>query len=138
MNQITVKTNKNHYIFKISKNIYPLPCIKKAASNFLEFAYIYIDEEENNYVVKISKHNDLNFEKDIVGEFYNELLRECIRFDISKETKNIRELIVGRSLYSTCIYDENIDANSTENMESNIINEEIYDINNIAKNWFEQ
>lgn len=135
MNKVKVSINNNDYVFKISKDIYPLSCIKKAASNFLEIAYIYIENENDYFIIKISKHEDLNYEKDIVGEFYNELLRECIRYDISRETKNIRELIVGRSLYSTCIYDE--DDNNTS-QKSNIVNEENYDINNIAKNWFEQ
>ncbi|AGY77735.1 hypothetical protein [Clostridium autoethanogenum] len=54
--------------------------------------------------------------KKLVGEFYNELLNQTLRIEIFKETKNIRELILGRALYNTCV----------EVKESNSINKENY------------
>ena len=51
-----------------------------------------------------------------------------------KQTKNIRELILGRALYSTCI-----DTEKNENEEKNEMqtDDNNYNINNIAVNWFE-
>ena len=76
----------------------------------------------------------------IVGEFYNELLEESLRYKIAKETKDLRELIVGRALYSTCIEVDNTE-NEKEIIEEeneNISNyeEKDYDIDEIAVNWF--
>lgn len=69
-----------------------------------------------------------------VKALYNELFNESIRFDVMKQTKNIRELILGRALYSTCI-----DTEKKENEEKNEIqtDDNNYNINNIAVNWFE-
>ena len=87
----------------LEKEIYPIVVIEKAISNFMENAYIKIKTENGKKVIvqlvlKIVNNKE-NLEK-IIGDFYNELLREALRYEISKETKNLRELIVGRALYT--------------------------------------
>lgn len=117
----------------LNKNIYPLVSVKKALSNFMSDAYIKIDRiNKNNIIIKIElkRDNDRNT-NEIIGEFYNELLRESLRYDITMQTKNIRELIVGRALYTTCI-----DIEEGENEDKK--NKENYDIDEIAVNWFEK
>ena len=115
----------------LEKEIYPIVVIEKAISNFMENAYIKIKTENGKKVIvqlvlKIVNNKE-NLEK-IIGDFYNELLREALRYEISKETKNLRELIVGRALYTTCIELEN---KQEDNLED-------YDLNDIAVNWFER
>ena len=74
----------------------------------------------------------------MIGELYNEFLRESLRYEISLETKNLRELIVGRALYTTCIQ---LEDGETEEKEPNYKiedNNEEYDIDEIARNWFDK
>ena len=75
----------------------------------------------------------------LIGEFYNECLRESLRYEISVETKNLRELIVGRALYTTCIeLDENED--NQEQSDGPIYEDDNteYSLEDIAVNWFEK
>lgn len=124
----------NYAEILIQEDIYPLITVKKAISNFMQEVYIKIDHIDNNIIcIKLVLHNtEGDFEK-IIGEFYNELLRESIRYNISKETKNLRELIVGRALYTTCIELDKNDKVESDNKEKI---EENYNLDDIAVNWF--
>ena len=116
----------------ISKDLYPLITIKKAIANYMEDVYIKLEEDKYNIIIKLQlKENKEDLEK-IVGEFYNELLRESLRYDISCETKNLRELIVARALYTTCI-----DINEKEEISNEQDEKEDFNIDDIAVNWFD-
>lgn len=125
--------NHNYAEIILSKDIYPLISVKKALTNFMEETYIKINSDKNEIVIQIVlKENKKNLEK-IIGEFYNELLRESLRYSITIETKNLRELIIGRALYTTCI---DIEENQKE--KNNNTEEEEYSLDEIAINWFDK
>ena len=108
---------------KLDKAVYPLIAIKKAVANFLNNVYVRIEENDKNFII----------------DFYNECLRESLRYEISVETKNLRELIVGRALYTTCIeFDENED--NQEQSDGPIYEDDNteYSLEDIAVNWFEK
>lgn len=124
----------------ISKTLYPLITIKKAIANYMEDVYVKLEEDKDNIIIKLQlQENKDNLEK-IVGEFYNELLRESLRYDISCETKNLRELIIARALYTTCIdVDENEETseNQYKKEDNGTVLEEDFNIDDIAVNWFD-
>lgn len=121
----------------LDKEIYPLIAIKKAISNFFNNAYVRIEEKNNKFIVDFKLQDENSDLEKIIGEFYNECLRESLRYEISVETKNLRELIVGRALYSTCIeLDENEDKKNQ--IEASIDEETEYSLEDIAINWFEK
>ena len=121
----------------LDKKIYPLIAIKKAISNFFNDVYIRIEEKNNKFIVDFKlQDKKSDFEK-IIGEFYNECLRETLRYEISVETKNLRELIVGRALYSTCI--ELYENEEKQEQAEETTNEETeYSLEDIAVNWCEK
>lgn len=112
-------------IIKISKNLYPKTVLLKAAYSFTDKAYIYISQDTDNYSIHIESKNKDNLITE--KEFQNELLSQALRYDVFEKTKNIRELIVSRSLASTII-DE---SNNEFEYEDNQIEEDI------LKDWFE-
>ena len=129
----------NYAEITLKKDIYPLVSIEKALSNIMEDFYIKIDSDNENIIIKIFSREKVDNLEKIIGEFYNELLRESLRYNIAMETKDLRNLIVGRALYATCIQNQeddekNINFNS---LEKNM-NEENYKIEDIAVNWFEK
>lgn len=132
---------ENEYIkIILDIDIYPIIVVEKTISNFLNIAFAKIEREDNKIIVKMILNSTKNT-SNIVGEFYNELLEESLRYKIAKETKDLRELIVGRALYSTCIEVDNTE-NEKEIIEEeneNISNyeEKDYDIDEIAVNWFD-
>ena len=133
----------NYAIIELSSNIYPTISVQKAIANFMDLTYIKLEEKENKIILKLKiKDNKENLEQ-IIGEFYNELLRESLRYNISKETKNLRELIVGRALYTTCIEMDKELTEKQEILESTKDNddfneEEDFPLDEIVINWFEK
>lgn len=125
--------NDSYAEILLSKDIYPLVSVKKALANFMEETYIKINSNKDEIVVQIVlQENKEDLEK-IIGEFYNELLRESLRYNIAIETKNLRELIVGRALYTTCI-----DLEENQEEKNNDKEEEEYSLDEIAVNWFDK
>ena len=133
----------NYAIIELSSNIYPTISVQKAIANFMDLTYIKLEEKENKIILKLKiKDNKENLEQ-IIGEFYNELLRESLWYNISKETKNLRELIVGRALYTTCIEMDKELTEKQEILESTKDNddfneEEDFPLDEIVINWFEK
>lgn len=129
------KIEDNYAELLLSKDIYPLVSVKKALSNYMEEAYIKIDSNDDKLRIQIIWKENIESKEDIerkIDEFYNECLRESLRYSIAIETKNLRELIVGRALYTTCIEVEKNDEDTKENVK------EEYDLDEIAVNWFEK
>lgn len=125
--------NDNYAEILLSKDIYPLVTVKKALSNFMEETYIKIISNNDEIIVQIVLKKDKENLEKIIGEFYNSLLRESLRYNIAIETKHLRELIVGRALYTTCI---DLEENKTE--KNNNVEEEEYNLDEIAVNWFDK
>ena len=124
--------NDNYAEIVLSKDIYPLVSVKKALTNFMEETYIKLKDNNDEIIVQmVLQESKTDLEK-IIGEFYNELLRESLRYNIAIETKNLRELIVGRALYTTCI---DLEENQEEKKEEI---EETYNLDEIAVNWFDK
>lgn len=124
--------NDNYAEIVLSKDIYPLVSVKKALTNFMEETYIKLKDNNDEIIVQmVLQESKTDLEK-IIGEFYNELLRESLRYNIAIETKNLRELIVGRALYTTCI---DLDENQEEKNKGI---EETYNLDEIAVNWFDK
>jgi radical SAM pair-associated protein len=116
---------------KVNEEIFEEVCVIKTAYLFLDKYYIFLDKEDKYIIVKLSPKN-YNTDNELVadeliGEFNNELLNQKVREKISNESKNIRELILARALYSTYI----------DNPEVSNDYKEDYSIEVITKDWFE-
>lgn len=101
----------------LSKNLYPMEAVINASYNFLEKAYIFLDENKKNnsivvYFKNKKKPNEKAFKK-LKNEFINELINCSLRYQISKNNKKVREYIIGRALYTPFASTE------LENLEDN-------------------
>ena len=106
-------------------------CVIKTAYLFLDRYYIFLDKKGQYIIVSmIPKNYDPNnglVIDEVIGEFNNELLNQKVREKISNESKNIRELILARALYST--YIDNPEVLNNYKVD--------YSIEEITKDWFE-
>ncbi len=122
MVNIQYEAKKNNIIFTINNSIYPLSVILKTAYNFTNNFYVFFDYIADDCIeVQIKSKgilSDNELEK-MVGEFYNELLNQNIRYDIQNKTNNLRQLILGRALYTECI-ETNVDNGSDQIKEEPI------------------
>lgn len=136
MTDIVNKEMNIMYIY-LQKEIYDINIIFKSLYNFIDKFYIKLESENDKIKIIFQAKNDSSIDDlyKYKGEFYNELLKQQVRYKLVSETKDIRELIMGRALYDTCI--EYID--DTINDEENYaeVDDKIDDPLNIMSNWFE-
>ena len=117
----------NEKIIKLSKEIYLKEPILKAAYIFSDENYVYVDDSESEYIVKIECKSESK--KEIIDkEFINEVIAQTVRYNIMLKTLNIRELILGRALATTMINDSQVYEN----------NEEDTNLDDILVNWFDK
>jgi His-Xaa-Ser system protein HxsD len=94
---------KNIIKFNLDLKIYPLEVIYQTCYVFLDKVYIFLDISSPQKVSVVLRGKKGIFQKqleNLKGEFYNELLNSCLRAEISKQNKKIREVIIGRALFS--------------------------------------
>ena len=109
-----------------SKEVYSREVLLKAAYAFTDVLYIHLDADKEKYKVALrTKTGDS--EEDIYEAFENELIAQENRRIISEKTKNIREMIVARSLSSTMV---NMDVEDDSEMND-------YNADDILVDWFE-
>lgn len=101
----------------LKEKLYPLEAILNACYSFLDRAYVYLDDKQNNgnisVLLKPKKKIAKNRLQTLEGEFMNEILQAVLRYQISKNNRKIRELIIGRALYSA-LNDPNLAPSSNE------------------------
>lgn len=113
-------------LLKLSKEIYEKEALIKTAYLFTDKYYIELDSEEELFVVKITpKLKD--FEDNIEKDFLNELIVQTTRLLVSRRTKNIREMIIGRALASTII----------DKKDTGFVDDDLINSDDILNNWFD-
>ena len=124
--------DENKYVFKVKKEIYPLNIIYQTAYLFIDDFYIGLDEEEKEYLIYLTPKTEMEISsKDIVGNFQNELLNQCLKKAVRNDTKTIRELIVTRALYSSFLHEEEMGEEEKEDDAE-------YNLDDIAKAWYDE
>lgn len=115
----------------LEKDLYSNDTIMRTAYHFIDDYYIFLEKDGEFVAVRIvpKKEKEITdrLRIQIEGEFRNELLNQEVRKSIRKDTKNIRELILARAMYSTYI----------EKPEDIQESESEYCVDDIAKDWFE-
>lgn len=124
------KSEDGTLVFQVKQSVYPLKAIYRAAYLFMDRYYIGIDYRNDSYEIRFSGKEHTADEGDI-GDFQNELLHQCLKLAMDQDTREIRELIVTRALYSAFIPEEPASFEETEE-------ENDYDLNEIAKAWYEE
>ncbi len=99
MNYLDYLNTTNTEYIELEKALYSKNTILKACYKFTDKAYIYIKTKTNlnkDYFVIYfeNKSND----KNLIGNFMNELLDQELREIVNLETKKIRETIVTKAL----------------------------------------
>lgn len=110
---------------KFSKEIYAKEAIIKAAYFYTDKYYMELDADNTYFYVELSakEQEETNLEKD----FMNEVLIQTTRLNISSQTKNVREMIIGRALASTII----------DNKDTGFVDDDNINSEDILNNWFD-
>ena len=88
---------------KFNKSLYSKIALIKAAYNYTDRAYVHLDTDETYYYVSMEPKEGCQAVKE--QEFANEMLAQSARHEIYLQTKNIRELLLARSMASSLVAD---------------------------------
>ncbi len=120
-------------VIKCDDRLFCREAVLKAAYQFLDQYYIHLSySSEHEIAVELSAKPEAEIDN-IDLCFGNELIAQMVRYQLSVSNKGMKDLILGRALYSTCIdtegtYDE-------AQYESQVV---FPSLDSIAVDWFEQ
>lgn len=120
--------------FLIDDRIFYKTAVMKTAYLFTGDYYVHMSyHDEHNIHVVVEAKPGINID-DVDKKFGNELLAQMVRLQISTENRAVRELILGRALYSSYVDFGNDCAIDTTNCADDI---HTYSLDDIAIDWFE-
>ncbi len=117
-------------IIRFCREMYPKSALIKAAYQFTDIAYVFLDSDDTHYIVDIIYKDDKGDGK-LENDFKNELLIQCARQVVFQQTKEIRELIMARAFASTVVYSEE----ETSIPEDTAVGESL---DSILTDWFDK
>lgn len=117
---------------KINKDIYNKEILLKTIEILSSRFYCEFDKEDQYFIIKVSEKYPLGFSDEKIKDiFFDNLNNQIIRTKIFEETKDIRNLIVGKALFETEAFDEQSDYFNMSKYDDK--DNYILDLNNIAK-----
>jgi His-Xaa-Ser system protein HxsD len=99
----TVNAKKNEVKWDIGTSTYPMDAVYGASYVFCDRCYVYLDKTADRRIVIVLQGKETLNRADLeslAGEFSNELLHQVLRTRIAKRTGKVREMIIGRALFS--------------------------------------
>lgn len=96
-----IKSNpKNMIELHIDKDLYNKKTVFRTCYKFTDKVYVYIQSNENQFVIYFTKKDPNYAIEDISKEFTNELLDQELRQLVLEDTQKVRDAIVARALLS--------------------------------------
>ncbi len=120
-------------VIRCDDRLFCREAVLKSAYQFLDQYFIHMSYISGHEIaIEITAKPGIEIEK-IDSRFCNELIAQMVRYQLATSNKGMKELILGRALYSTCIDTE--ETNAEEPSERQV---EIPSLDSIAVDWFEQ
>lgn len=98
-----VEASKNQVRIQVDEKVFPRPVTVAAAYVFIERCYVKLESAPNRSIqvqLKGKKKLGKSALARLAEEFENELLHQLIRHQVAEKTGSLREVIVGRALFS--------------------------------------
>ena len=98
-----VDVKNNQVSWDVGTSTYPMDAVYGASYVFLDRCYVYLDKTADKrirIVLRGREKLDREALDALAGEFSNELLHQVLRVRLAKRTGKVREMIIGRAIYS--------------------------------------
>ena len=113
--------------FRFQKVLYSKTALLKAAYHYTDNYYVHLETDADSYIVTISAKTG---ESDSLTQksFQNEILAQTVKEIVSKETKNLRTILMARAMSSSMI--------GEPPQEVDVSDEIPKEANDVLKDWF--
>ena len=119
-------------VLAVDDRLFCREAVIKAAYLFLDDYYVYLSYSSEH---QISISIEAKPASDMAGvdkRFGNELIAQMARYQLTVSNKEMKDLIIGRALYSTCI-----DTTDTMQPETENVDLDLPSLDDIATDWFD-
>jgi His-Xaa-Ser system protein HxsD len=125
-----MSANKKKCVLEVDERLFCSEAILKASYIFVD-DYFIVPSHKNDHTISITiEAKEAAPIEEIDKLFGNELIAQMVRYNLSGSNKTMKELIIGRALYSTCL----------DTAEPPFFTDEQvlidYSLDDIAVNWF--
>jgi len=129
---LEINKKENKVLISVNPKIYPLDVIYSASYVFIDKNYVFLDGNvKKKIIVELKPKQKYDLEK-LGREFNNELLKYADFKKRSKQTKQVREMIIQRALFTN-------DPSLVDEIDSKLdLDEEFEDPEGIAVPWEEK
>jgi His-Xaa-Ser system protein HxsD len=97
--ELIINFQDGKILLKLNREIFTQEAILETSYKFTHSCNIHIDSELLYFKVFFSAQNDNINLKDQVDRFYNELIDQQIRYNLSISNKEIKELIIRKAFF---------------------------------------
>lgn len=97
-----IKQNSKTWKFEllVSKDFFSKEAIMRSAYKFLDLGYFFFKLDSNwDYIVEFVAKDEKADSKNIIWDFYNEILNVELRIQLEKKNKTTREKIIERAIW---------------------------------------
>jgi len=107
------------FMLLVDRRVYARAAVMKALYRYTDdYTITYtVDQEEFVSIEFTARRSGLDIEGNAQTSL-NDLYFEVIRFDTMRRTSGIRELLIGRALYATCIETDRGDTSTDDSTDS--------------------
>ena len=114
---------------KVNMNIYDTDPVLRTIEILASRFYCELDKEGQYFIVRVSEKYPLGFtEEEVRDIFIDHLNNQIIRGKIFEETRDVRNLIVGKALFETEAFDEQSDYFDISKYDTKLLTSTEYDI----------
>lgn len=96
----------NGFCISLNLSLYARPAVMKALYKYHQQYLISFEIEENHLVVYFESEAPIMGIEKMVASIQKELSFQMIRYDTMQATNQVRQLLVARALYATCVEDD--------------------------------
>jgi His-Xaa-Ser system protein HxsD len=123
--------NKKKCVLEVDDRLFCSEAILKASYMFID-DYFIVPSYKNDHAISIAIEAKEDASTEGIDKLFgNELIAQMVRYNLSKSNKIMKELILVRALYSTCLDTAEPAAFRDEQVSIN------YSLDDIAVNWFD-
>jgi hypothetical protein len=97
---------RSKYRLELSVELYPHEAVLRAAATTLADCRYIIEKiagPNAHYVITLDKSEPDDDNRTAIADFLRQLHEETLRYAIAARTSTLRNLLIGRALYQTCL-----------------------------------